>query len=285
MSQLDIKESVGCSVPEQLVLGGDGKVVEIDESLFVRVKHGKGKDLKRGRVWVFGMYERGSRKCLFFVVHKCDGVNLLNIIYRHIAPNTIIHSDCWAAYNRIRLLNKNYIHLTRQNKFEDDDDDIIENLQPDLQDGDINDSAYEYLDCCAASGSKAIHNFDENLVCFEIESSCVYISDLNESSFISSIKDITQIKNREFESFTFRSCLSSEQRKIIHELCDLHGLKHETKGTRFKKLTITFSSIVVPYECDELSQKLSSIRLESVPRDNHVEDVINIPIKKKEAVQ
>ncbi|RNA13943.1 hypothetical protein BpHYR1_052370 [Brachionus plicatilis] len=31
------------------------------------------------------------------------------------------------------------------NKFEKDDDEMVENLHPDLQDGDINDFVYEYI--------------------------------------------------------------------------------------------------------------------------------------------
>ncbi|CAF1001630.1 unnamed protein product [Brachionus calyciflorus] len=50
---------------ENLSLGGNGEVVEIEESLFVRIKHHNGKDLKREQVWVFGIYERNSRICLF----------------------------------------------------------------------------------------------------------------------------------------------------------------------------------------------------------------------------
>ena len=45
---------------DNLVLGGNRLVVEIDESLFVKVKHNKGKDLNRAQVWVFGIYERES---------------------------------------------------------------------------------------------------------------------------------------------------------------------------------------------------------------------------------
>lgn len=48
-------------------------MVEIDESLFVKVKHNKGKDLGRPQIWVFGMYERKEKatdksKVLFVVV-------------------------------------------------------------------------------------------------------------------------------------------------------------------------------------------------------------------------
>jgi hypothetical protein len=46
-------------------LGGDGKIIEIDKSLFAKVKHGSGHDLHRKQVWVFGMMERGRQSvCL-----------------------------------------------------------------------------------------------------------------------------------------------------------------------------------------------------------------------------
>ena len=96
-------------------------MVEIDESLFIRVKHHKGKDLKREQVWIFGMYERSlgpvkeaktKGRCLFFVVPKRDAVNLLNIIYANVEPGTTIISDCWKAYSRINKLPSNFTHMT-----------------------------------------------------------------------------------------------------------------------------------------------------------------------------
>jgi IS1 family transposase len=87
-------------------------VVEIDESLFIKVKHFKGIDLARPQVWVIGMYERDTKRLLFLVVPKRDPVTLLNLIYKHIAPNTTIYSDCWASYVRIRNYDKIFTHLT-----------------------------------------------------------------------------------------------------------------------------------------------------------------------------
>ncbi|CAF1098826.1 unnamed protein product, partial [Brachionus calyciflorus] len=93
-------------------LGGEKKIVEIDESLFIKLKHFKGKDLKRPQVWVFGMYERSSKKNLFFVVPKRDAFTLLNIIYEFILPDTMIYSDCWKAYSKIKDLDKRFEHKT-----------------------------------------------------------------------------------------------------------------------------------------------------------------------------
>ncbi|CAF1005106.1 unnamed protein product [Brachionus calyciflorus] len=98
--------------PSGFTLGGPGTIVEIDESLFIKVKHNKGKDLFRPQIWVFGMYERNSKKCLFMVVKKRDAFTLLNAIYTHILPGTLIYSDCWSAYSRIRDLDKAFEHRT-----------------------------------------------------------------------------------------------------------------------------------------------------------------------------
>jgi hypothetical protein len=57
---------------ENLVVGGNRMVVEIDESCFVKVKHHKGKDLKRPQVWVCGIYERETKRVLFFLVPSRD---------------------------------------------------------------------------------------------------------------------------------------------------------------------------------------------------------------------
>jgi hypothetical protein len=59
------------------------------------------------------MYERplnGRARVLYFIVPKRDAATVLNIIYKHIAPGTVIHSDSWPAYSRILRLDRNYQH-------------------------------------------------------------------------------------------------------------------------------------------------------------------------------
>jgi len=97
---------------DNVVLGGRNMVVEKDDSLFIKVKHFKGIDLARPQVWVIGMYERDTKRLLFLAVPKRNPVTLLNLIYKHGAPNTTIYSDCWASYVRIRNYDKIFTHLT-----------------------------------------------------------------------------------------------------------------------------------------------------------------------------
>jgi hypothetical protein len=118
-----------------IILGGPGKIVEIDESLFVRAKHNRGKDLRRPQIWIFGLYERNAdpkvpKRVLFSKVPKrgnskfdrfekklyllkmfyLDAKTLLSVIYKHVSPGTTIYSDCWAAYNKINQFDSDFVH-------------------------------------------------------------------------------------------------------------------------------------------------------------------------------
>ena len=62
--------------------------MQIDESMFLRVKHNRGKDINRlkEQVCVFGLYDEENRKILFLQVPSRDDRTLLNLIYKHVAP-------------------------------------------------------------------------------------------------------------------------------------------------------------------------------------------------------
>ncbi|GFT02996.1 putative transposase-like protein [Trichonephila clavipes] len=98
---------VAC-VNESVKLGGEGKIVEIDENLFGKMKYGKGKRVKGN--WVFGGVQRDSEKCFFRVVPNRTKVELLSVIPEWILPGTTIISDCWRVYKC--LSDEGYRHLT-----------------------------------------------------------------------------------------------------------------------------------------------------------------------------
>ncbi|CAF1088466.1 unnamed protein product [Brachionus calyciflorus] len=117
-SYRSVFESSKCSLDldkQNLKLGGLGKIIEIDESLYAKLKHGKGKDLKRPNVWVFGLVQRKDSStngsCYLQVVPNREAETLLSIIYDKCLPGSIIYSDCWSSYNKISQL-QYYQHQT-----------------------------------------------------------------------------------------------------------------------------------------------------------------------------
>ena len=93
---------------ESQSIGGEGKVVQIDESKFGKRKYHRGHHVE-GQ-WVFGGIESDSRKCFLIAVEKRDEQTLLPIIQKWIKPGTTIISDCWKAY--CNLVKHGYMHRT-----------------------------------------------------------------------------------------------------------------------------------------------------------------------------
>lgn len=78
-------------------VGGDGKVVEIEESAFgMRMFH-RGKKVD-GR-WVLGGVERESNKCFFEVVPRRTKRDLLKVLETYVLPGTTVVSECFKSYD------------------------------------------------------------------------------------------------------------------------------------------------------------------------------------------
>ena len=89
-------------------LGGRGKTVEIDESMF-----GHKRKYNRGRIskgtWVFGMVERGSGRALTFrVPNRTRETLVTGLVQNFIEPRTLIISDKFSPY--FNLNNSGYVH-------------------------------------------------------------------------------------------------------------------------------------------------------------------------------
>jgi hypothetical protein len=98
----DFRDLVSSDLKEQKQkIGGDGIIIEIDESKFGKRKYHKGHSVEG--VWVFGGVERTPKHKMFAVsVPNRSGETLLKIIEENILPGSIIYSDCWAGYNEIQ---------------------------------------------------------------------------------------------------------------------------------------------------------------------------------------
>ena len=102
-------------------IGGNNIVVEIDETLIVRRKHGVGRILQQ--VWLFGGIERVTKK--WFIVPLLGDINtnvsekrskdiLIPYIVKYIRPGSVVYSDQWKAYQS--LIDYGYIHGTVNHK-------------------------------------------------------------------------------------------------------------------------------------------------------------------------
>jgi transposase-like protein len=98
----DFRDLVSSDLKEQKQkIGGEGVIVEIDESKFGKRKYHKGHKVEG--VWVFGGVERTPEHRMFAVsVPNRKDETLLSIITENILPGSIIYSDCWAGYNEIK---------------------------------------------------------------------------------------------------------------------------------------------------------------------------------------
>ena len=79
------------------VIGGDGVIVEIDESKFGKRKYNRGHRVEGA--WVIGGVERTDQRRVFLqVIERRDADTILDVIQRHVAPGFIIHTDMWRGY-------------------------------------------------------------------------------------------------------------------------------------------------------------------------------------------
>lgn len=111
---------ISAELERQPPMGGPGRVVQVDESLFRgRAKYNRGRRLGgnaipgnrrnnyRNRVtgpWVFGMVDTETNELRLFHVLKRDSQTLGPIIARNVARGTIIMSDEWRAYRTVPTL-------------------------------------------------------------------------------------------------------------------------------------------------------------------------------------
>lgn len=88
-------------------IGGEGLIVEINETLLVRWKQNVGRILSQ--VWKFGGTERVSKKSFLLPVMDddanvpvpCSKEILVLLIKKFIRPSTTVCSDSWRAYNSL----------------------------------------------------------------------------------------------------------------------------------------------------------------------------------------
>ena len=97
----------------QLMLGGPGIIVEVDECHLHKRKYGRGSPLAADALRVVGVIERdatGQRRSAFLLTRRRGADVLVPFIRENVAPGSIPISDEWKGYTRV--LEQDYIRLT-----------------------------------------------------------------------------------------------------------------------------------------------------------------------------
>lgn len=81
-------------------IGGEGVIVEIDESKFGKRKYNRGHRIEGA--WVIGGIERTAKRRFFVrVVENRNAETIADVLLDHVLPGSIVHTDCWRGYLNI----------------------------------------------------------------------------------------------------------------------------------------------------------------------------------------
>ena len=85
---------------EDLIIGGPGIIVEIDESKFGKNKYHRGHPVNGA--WILGGVERTENRRIFLIeVPDRTAETLISIIKRYVREGSIIITDCFSSYNNL----------------------------------------------------------------------------------------------------------------------------------------------------------------------------------------
>ncbi|KCZ75951.1 hypothetical protein H311_03061 [Anncaliia algerae PRA109] len=97
-------------------IGGERIIVEVDESKFGKVKYNKGHRVDE--VWIFGMVEKTiARKIVLAKVDNRKKETLEELALKYINCGSIIHSDCWKAYNNFKNIFAEHLKVNHSQNF------------------------------------------------------------------------------------------------------------------------------------------------------------------------
>lgn len=100
------------------IIGGPGCIVEIDETMVVKRKNNQGRILTQG--WLFGGIERrndGIFKCFLRLVYNRSEIHLTHLIRCHVALDTHIITDGWAAYRNLSAMGYSHSVIIHEENF------------------------------------------------------------------------------------------------------------------------------------------------------------------------
>ena len=113
-------------------IGGAGTIIEGDESMFGKMKFGKGFSVNRRRAWVFGMVCRLTGRLFLYVCpqdeagkYKRTKKALYPMILGNVVLGSSLYTDGWRAYRRLPQLGYRHTWINHDLHFCDPTDETI----------------------------------------------------------------------------------------------------------------------------------------------------------------
>ena len=72
--------------------------VEVDETLLYKLRKGRRGRLIKTKIWVLGIIDRITNKCIFYPLKRRMKWKVLSLIFRHLRPGATIYTDCFSIY-------------------------------------------------------------------------------------------------------------------------------------------------------------------------------------------
>ncbi|CAO4360468.1 unnamed protein product [Caenorhabditis nigoni] len=97
-------------------IGGEGKVVELDETAIHVKKYNRGAQVSP-TVWILGGCERGTRNVFATIVENRSARTMVPIIRRNVLPESTLVTDMWKSYNSLGNYFKRHESLNHSVEF------------------------------------------------------------------------------------------------------------------------------------------------------------------------
>jgi transposase len=102
--------------------------VEVDESYFGGHRKGKRGRGAAGKVPVFGLLKRGGRVCTV-MIPNVQQTTLMSIIREKIAPDSVVYTDSYAAYNALDVSEFHHFRINHKQEFVGDGHNHINGIE------------------------------------------------------------------------------------------------------------------------------------------------------------
>ena len=121
-----LRQKIATKLEDESPVSGE---IEVDESYFGGHRKGKRGRGAAGKIPVFGLLKRGG-KVYTKIIPDAKASTLIPLIERKVVPDSIVYSDCYAAYDQLDVIKFHHFRINHSVRFANEKNHIngIENF-------------------------------------------------------------------------------------------------------------------------------------------------------------